>query len=86
MCRAAERGCTSFDFGRSKRATGSYQWKVNLGFEPQPLYYEYELIRDREMPSVNPLNPKYRLAIDLWKRLPLVISKIVGPILSRGLG
>lgn len=86
ICRASERGCKSFDFGRSKRGTGSYQWKVNLGFEPQQLFYEYELIRDREIPDINPLNPKYRLFVDLWKRLPLGVSKIVGPVLSRGLG
>lgn len=86
MCRAAERGCTSFDFGRSKRDTGPYQWKLNLGFEPFQLYYEYELIRDAEMPSVNPLNPKYRLFIDTWKKLPLPIAKLIGPAVSRGLG
>ncbi len=86
MCRAAERGCTSFDFGRSKRDTGSYQWKLNLGFEPIPLSYEYELINDGQIPEVNPSNPKYKLFIDVWKRLPLSVSKIVGPVVSRGLG
>jgi len=86
MCRAAERGCSSFDFGRSKRETGPYQWKLNLGFEPIQLYYEYEFINKAEVPSVNPLNPKYRLFIDTWKKLPLGVSKLIGPIVSRSLG
>lgn len=86
MCRAAERGCTVFDFGRSKRGTGAFQWKENLGFEARPLYYEYELIRDREMPDINPLNPKYRLFVEGWKHLPLPVAQFIGPWLSRNLG
>jgi len=86
MNRAMERGCTVFDFGRSKRDTGPYQWKLNLGFDASPLFYEYELIRDREMPDINPLNPKYRMFIETWKRLPLPVAGLIGPWLSRNLG
>ncbi len=86
MTRAAARGAALFDFGRSKKDTGSYAWKVNLGFEPRPLYYEYELIRDREMPDINPLNPKYRFFVETWKKLPLPIANALGPWLSRSLG
>lgn len=86
MTRAAERGCTLFDFGRSKRDTGPYQWKLNLGFDAAPLFYEYELVRDKEMPDINPLNPKYRLFIESWKRLPLPVAGLIGPWLSRNLG
>lgn len=84
--RAAARGCNVFDFGRSKRDTGPYQWKLNLGFEPAPLFYEYELINASAMPDINPMNPKYRLFIDCWKRLPLPLASVVGPWLSRSLG
>lgn len=86
MTRATQRGCTVFDFGRSKRDTGPYQWKLNLGFEAAPLFYEYELVRDTAMPDINPLNPKYRLFIESWKRLPLPVAAIIGPWLSRNLG
>ena len=84
--RACARGCTVFDFGRSKRDTGPYQWKLNLGFEPSPLFYEYELIGASAMPDINPLNPKYRMFIDCWKRLPLPVASVIGPWLSRTLG
>ena len=86
LCRAAERGCTLFDFGRSKQGTGAWQWKENLGFEGAQLYYEYELVRDREMPEINPLNPKYRLFVEGWKHLPLPVSNVLGPWLARNLG
>lgn len=86
MRRAAERGIRVFDYGRSKEGTGSYAFKKNWGFEPQPMHYEYQLVRAKTVPDVNPLNPKYRLFINVWQRLPIGLSKIVGPMLSRDLG
>src|SRR5678816_1816080 len=77
MRRAAERGVRVFDFGRSKRETGSFHFKRHWGFEPEPLFYEVRLIRSTSVPDVNPLNPKYRLFIEAWKRLPLAVSNVV---------
>ena len=39
MLHARRRGCTRFDFGRSKAGSGPYDFKRNWGFEPQPLSY-----------------------------------------------
>ena len=86
MRRAVERGARMFDFGRSKLGTGSYRFKTHWGFEPTPLHYEYELVRASSVPDLNPLNPKYRLFIEGWKRLPVPVSKWLGPWLSRTLG
>ena len=86
MRRAGERGIKWFDYGRSKQGTGSYSFKKNWGFEPQPLYYEYELVRAKTIPDVNPLNPKYRLLIETWKRMPLALTKLIGPMVARHLG
>ena len=85
MRRAVERGCRVFDFGRSKVDTGSYRFKKHWGFEPEPLSYEYHLVRAKEMPDLNPNNPKYRLFINAWKRLPVGVSRAIGPWLARGL-
>lgn len=85
MRRAAERGCRVFDFGRSKVDTGSYRFKKHWGFEPEPLNYEYHLVNATEMPDLNPNNPKYRLFINAWKKLPVGISRWIGPWLARGL-
>jgi FemAB-related protein (PEP-CTERM system-associated) len=86
MRRAAASGITVFDYGRSKRDTGSYRFKTHWGFEPSPLYYEYFLVRAKAMPNLSPTNPKYQLFIEAWKRLPLGVSRIVGPWLARSLG
>jgi FemAB-related protein (PEP-CTERM system-associated) len=86
MRRACERGLKVFDFGRSKHGTGSFDFKKNWGFEATPLYYEYCLVSDRTMPEINPLNPKYRLFIQVWKKLPLPLANMIGPHIVRQLG
>lgn len=86
MRRAVEKGIKIFDYGRSKIGTGSYNFKKNWGFTPEPLYYEFHLVKADMLPDINPLNPKYRLFIDAWKRLPLPISQMIGPWLSKDLG
>jgi FemAB-related protein (PEP-CTERM system-associated) len=86
MRRAGERGCRVYDFGRSKIGTGSYAFKRNWGFEPAPLSYQFRLAPGRAMPDLNPLNPKLRLFVALWKRLPLPLASALGPRIVRGIG
>ncbi len=86
MRRAAARGCRLFDFGRSKLGTGAFAFKRNWGFEPAPLHYRYSLRPGEAVPDRNPLNPKYRLFVTGWKRLPLPIANAIGPFIVRGLG
>jgi FemAB-related protein (PEP-CTERM system-associated) len=86
MRRAGERGVRVFDYGRSKIGTGSYSFKKNWGFTPEPLHYEFQLVKATRLPEVNPLNPRYRLFIEAWKRLPLPVSRWLGPFLARNLG
>ena len=86
MRRAAGRGCRLFDFGRSKLGTGSHDFKKNWGFMAEPLRYRYKLAPGASIPDHNPLNPKYRLFIAGWKKLPLPVANMVGPHIVRGLG
>jgi FemAB-related protein (PEP-CTERM system-associated) len=86
MRRASERGVRVFDYGRSKRDTGSYDFKKNWGFEPTPLAYEYQLFRRATIPQNNPANPKYRAFIALWRRLPRRAVVAIGPHIVRNLG
>ena len=86
MERARMRGSRLFDFGRSKHGTGSFAFKKHWGFEPEPLGYEFLTRPGREIPDVNPLNPKYAMFIAMWQRLPLPIANVLGPMLSRSLG
>jgi FemAB-related protein (PEP-CTERM system-associated) len=86
MERAREKGCRVFDFGRSKRGTGAFDFKTYWGFEPEPLYYEYYLVKRREMPNLSPTNPRFGKAIELWRRMPLWFTQLVGPPLAKYLG
>jgi len=86
MERAVERGTMVFDFGRSKRGTGSYDYKTYWGFAPEPLHYDFRLVRAPSLPEINPLNPKYRLMIETWRRLPLAVANSLGPIIARQIG
>lgn len=86
MRRALERKCRVFDYGRSKVGTGPWHFKKNWGFEPQALSYEYVLLKGDSVPQNNPLNPKYRAFIAMWKRLPLSVANTIGPHLVRNLG
>lgn len=86
MCHAARRGCTAFNFGRSKIGTGTYAFKENWGFEPRPLTYAVRTADGAAPRSVNPLDPKYRLQVALWKKLPLPLANRIGPHIARGLG
>ncbi|MCC6201472.1 MAG: FemAB family PEP-CTERM system-associated protein [Gammaproteobacteria bacterium] len=83
---ATARGCRWFDYGRSKQGTGAYSFKKNWGFEPAPLPYQYHLVKAQALPDVSPANPKYRLFIAAWQRLPLPVANRIGPLLSRSLG
>lgn len=86
MRHARERGCTRFDFGRSKVGTGPFAYKKNWGFEPRPLTYARWLAPGEKARDTNPNSAKYRLQVDLWKKLPLWAANRIGPLIARGLG
>jgi len=86
MRRACERGLRVFDYGRSKQGTGSYSFKKNWGFEPQPLYYEYCLYKRDSILQNNPNNAKYKLLIETWRRMPIRLANWLGPFIVRNLG
>ncbi len=86
MRRAGADGMRVFDFGRSKQGTGAYAFKKHWGFEPEPLAYRFRLRPGASLPDINPLNPKYRLMVAAWKRLPLPVAGLLGPHIVRGTG
>lgn len=86
MNHARRRGCTRFDFGRSKVDSGAYFFKKNWGFEPEPLSYSTRTADGSAPRDVNPNSAKYRAVIAAWQKLPLSVANLVGPWISRGLG
>lgn len=87
MCHAkAHRQCEYFDFGRSKDDSGAFKYKRTWGMEPVPLHYQFYLVKAQELPNLSPNNPKYQLFIKMWQKLPVGVSRLIGPFLSKYLG
>jgi len=83
MVQSWREGFESFDFGRSKRGTGSCKFKSSWNMQLSDLPYRYELIHTNEVPQMSPVDSKFRLAVSIWKWLPLPLTKVVGPRLIR---
>jgi len=81
-CHGVDRGLRVFDFGRSKKDSGSYHFKRHWGCTPIPLPYQYQLVGQRAMPNLSPNNPKFSLAIRAWQRMPLRVAQWLGPKLA----
>ncbi len=76
---AAAEGVATFDFGRSTPGEGTFKFKEQWGAQPVPLHWEYWLAAGGTLPDQSPKNPKFRLMIDTWKRLPLWLANAAGP-------
>ena len=86
MLHARKRGCTRFDFGRSKTGSGAYFFKKNWGFDPEPLSYSSLTAPGHEVRDADPTSARHQSRIALWKRLPLPLANRLGPLIARGLG
>lgn len=87
MEKACREGVRIFDYGRSMEGSGAYRFKKHWGFEPEPLHYQFSLSSsDASLPNLSPANPKYKLLIRLWQRLPLAAAGLLGPPIARRLG
>lgn len=86
MRHARGRGCTHFDFGRSKTGSGAHDFKRNWGFEPSPLSYGVYTAPGHAARDADPTSAAHARRIALWKKLPLPLANLVGPWIARGLG
>jgi serine/alanine adding enzyme len=83
MAFVADKGYRVFDFGRSSPGSGPYDFKLQWGAQPTPLPWQYWVRGDGPLPEINPQNPRYQMAIDLWRRLPVPITRVIGPFIVR---
>ncbi|MGE0813760.1 MAG: FemAB family XrtA/PEP-CTERM system-associated protein [Vicinamibacterales bacterium] len=77
-------GCTRLDFGRSTPNEGTFHFKKQWGAEPTPLCWEYDVVTGT-LPDQSPKNPKFRLAIQAWQKLPVGIANVFGPPIVRSI-
>lgn len=85
MLHARRKGMERFDFGRSKTASGPYSFKKNWGFVPQPLTYGAWTAPGAPPRNIDPTSASYSRKIALWKKLPLPLANLIGPVIARGL-
>jgi len=76
---ATERGYRIFDFGRSKTGTGAYAFKTQWNMKIVPLSYQVFLVKKKTLPDFSPANPRFTRATESWSRLPLWLTKKIGP-------
>lgn len=82
---AIEQKYEFFDFGRSSIGANTYKFKKQWGAKEHPLYWHYWLSDSDELPELNPNNPKYKLVISLWQKLPVSVANLIGPMLVKNL-
>lgn len=82
---ACEKGYTYCNMGRSTINSGPYDFKKQWGPEIRQLYWQYYLNKAKQVPNLTPNNPKFSLAIKLWKHLPLRLTKLLGPLIIRNI-
>ena len=79
------KGIRYFEMGRSLADSGGQRFKMKWRPRPQPLAYWYNLRPGKELPDLNQANPRFKLAIWVWKQLPLGVTQAVGPRLIWGM-
>lgn len=81
---AIQKGCTTFDLGRSLLGSGNDVFKSKWAPEKKPLAYWFWLAPGHELPSLNQKNPKFQFVIAVWKRLPHFVVRAIGHFVIRG--
>lgn len=80
---ACENGYRTFDFGRSSVGEGTYRFKEQWGARPEPLYW-YRFTRgDVKSRPLDREGGGMSRAVEIWKRLPLPVTRFLGPRIRR---
>jgi FemAB-related protein (PEP-CTERM system-associated) len=77
-------GAVTFDFGRSSYDSGPHRFKEQWGSQPVPLYWYYRVLRGK-VPDITPGNPKFAVLVNCWRRMPLLVTNALGPLVTRSL-
>ena len=80
-----ERGFARFDFGRTTVGSGTHEFKKQWGAQPHQMHWHYWVAPGQERPQLNPDNPRYKRAISIWQKLPVPVTRLIGPHLVKNL-
>jgi len=82
---AANQGYRVVDLGRCTAGGGTYEFKRHFGCVESPLHWYYWLAPGKSLPATRPDDPRYRLATNIWRHLPLPLANRIGPLIVRSL-
>lgn len=80
---ACDDGFKRYHLGRSTVGSGAQKFKEKWGAQAEQLYWVYDLPQGRNIPNLRPENPRYHLAMNIWKRMPLLVLRLLGPQIAR---
>lgn len=73
-------GCSIVNFGRSIDGGGPALFKKRYGLKASPLFIYSP---NKKWKVTDPNNTNWRYAIEIWKRLPIFLTKLAGKILAK---
>ncbi|MHC4952314.1 MAG: GNAT family N-acetyltransferase [Planctomycetota bacterium] len=83
MSRAIEMGATNFDFGRTDAGSSHLRFKLQWGGVEEPLHWHRHAAR-QAVPDWSPKESTVlRLGSRVWSKLPLAVTRRLGPILVK---
>ncbi len=83
---ACANGFSVFDFGRSTPDEGTYKFKKQWGAKESPLCWQILSNQTETSNSSTTDKSKFELAMQVWKKLPVSVSKVLGPVVRKNIG
>jgi serine/alanine adding enzyme len=83
---ACDNGLKYFDFGRSSPDEGTYKFKEQWGAIPTVLHWHYIALDGQPISEETSEKSKFEKAIRFWQKIPVPITKIIGPMIRKHIG
>ncbi len=83
---ACNKGYARFDFGRSSPGQGTYKFKEQWGAAPIPLKWHTIYLKGKSEQAETSGPSKFDTAVRYWKKLPVSVTKIIGPAIRKHIG
>ncbi|WP_435361557.1 lipid II:glycine glycyltransferase FemX [Haloarchaeobius sp. DFWS5] len=81
---AAENGFETFDLGRTREGSGVYLFKKRFGGE-KVWMDDYHYFPDGKTQLLDPEQEKYDRVKQLWQKIPLPVTKVIGPPIRKAI-
>jgi serine/alanine adding enzyme len=83
---ACDNGFKYFDFGRSSPDEGTHKFKEQWGALPVPLQWQCISLKGKSLGPPISEDRSFQLASEIWKHLPVSVSRIIGPRIRKHIG